>query len=105
MRRLTLALVGGALAITSAALGACSSTPNDDGAAEGSEQGLASNVHVLTSRNDAARTSANVKEKVLTTSNVKAATFGKLFTRPLDGAVYAQPLYVGGVNGKNVVYV
>ena len=66
---------------------------------------LASNVHVLTSRNDAARTSANPKEKILTTSNVKATTFGKLFTRPLDGSVFAQPLYVGGVNGKNVVYV
>jgi hypothetical protein len=73
--------------------------------AEGAEQGLASNVHVLTSRNDTARTGANAKEKVLTTSNVKATTFGRVFTRPIDGAAYAQPLYVGGVNGKNVVYV
>jgi hypothetical protein len=42
---------------------------------------------------------------VLTTSNVGGTTFGKLFTRNLDGQVYAQPLYVGGVNGKNLVYV
>src|SRR3954451_24518387 len=104
MRRTTWALMAAALATASAALGACSSAPADD-AAVGSEQGLASNVHVLTSRFDAARTGANVKEKVLTTSNVNGATFGKLFARNLDGQVYAQPLYVGGVNGKNVVYV
>jgi hypothetical protein len=94
-----------ALAIATAALGACSSAASEDGAAVGSEQGLASNVHVLTSRFDSARTGANLKEKVLTTSNVNGAAFGKLFTRNLDGQVYAQPLYVGGVNGKNVVYV
>ncbi len=105
MRRTTWALLASALAITTAALGACSSAASEDGTAEGSEQGLASNVHVLTSRFDSARTGANLKEKVLTTSNVNGATFGKLFTRNLDGQVYAQPLYVGGVNGKNVVYV
>jgi hypothetical protein len=105
MRRSTLALAAGALAITTAALGACTGAASDDGVAEGSEQGLASNVHVLTSRFDSARTGANLKEKVLDTSNVKAASFGRLFTRNLDGQVYAQPLYVGGVNGKNVVYV
>ena len=105
MRRTTWALVASGLAMMTAALGACSSAASDDGAAEGSEQGLASNVHVLTSRFDSARTGANLKEKVLTTSNVNGATFGKLFTRNLDGQVYAQPLYVGGVNGRNVVYV
>jgi hypothetical protein len=105
MRRSTLALVVTTLAITTAALGACSSGETGEDSAEGSEQGLASNVHVLTSRNDAARTSQNPKEKALTTTTVKATTFGKLYTRPLDGAVFAQPLYVGGVNGKNVVYV
>lgn len=105
MRRTTLALVACALAMTASTLGACTAEPSGDDAAEGSEQGLASNVHVLTSRNDPARTSANPKEKVLSTSNVKATTFGKVFTRPLDGSVFAQPLYVGGVNGKNVVYV
>jgi hypothetical protein len=105
MRRTTWALMAGALAVTTAALGACGSRGIDDGAAAGSEQGLASNVHVLTSRVDAARTGANLKEKVLTTSNVNGASFGKLYTRNLDGQVYAQPLYVGGVNGRNVVYV
>lgn len=98
--------MAGALALTTAALGACSSWQDrPDDAAEGSEQGLASNVHVLTSRNDAARTSENPNEKILTTSTVTASTFGKLYARPLDGSVFAQPLFVGGVNGKNVVYV
>lgn len=105
MRRTTWALMAGALLTTTAALAACSSTGSDEGVAEGSEQGLASNVHVLTSRNDTARTGANTKEKLLTTTSVSATTFGKVFTRPVDGAVFAQPLYVGGVNGKNVVFV
>lgn len=105
MRRSTLALAAGALALTTSALAACSGTAADDAWVAASEQGLASNVHVLTSRNDAARTGANLAEKVLTTSNVGGTTFGKLFTRNLDGQVYAQPLYVGGVNGKNLVYV
>lgn len=106
MRRSTLALVAGALALTTGALGACSSGVGDDGASvAGSEQGLVSNVRVLTSRYDSARTGANLAEKVLTTTNVNGQTFGKVFTRNLDGQVYAQPLYVGGVNGKNLVYV
>jgi len=92
------------LALAAAGLGAC--TTEDLGeAAETTEQGVASNVHVLTSRNDVNRTGANPREKILTTSNVKAATFGRLFSRPVDGQVYAQPLYVGGVGGKNVVFV
>jgi outer membrane protein assembly factor BamB len=105
MRRSTLALVAGALALATSALAACSGTAAEDDSVAGSEQGLASNVHVLTSRNDVARTGANLAEKVLTASNVGGTTFGKLFTRNLDGQVYAQPLYVGGVNGKNLVYV
>jgi hypothetical protein len=105
MRRSTLGLVAGALALMTSALGACSSAGGDDASVAGSEQGLASNVHVLTSRYDSARTGANLAEKVLTTSNVNGTTFGKVFTRNLDGQVYAQPLYVGGVGGKNLVYV
>ena len=40
---------------------------------------------------------ANMQERVLNTSNVRAATFGKLFSYYVDGAVYAQPLFVHGV--------
>jgi hypothetical protein len=105
MQRSTLALVAGALAVNTFGLAACSATAQRDDSAAGSEQGLASSVHVLTSRNDPARTGANLAEKVLTTSNVGGQTFGHVFTRNVDGQVYAQLLYVGGVNGKNLVYV
>jgi hypothetical protein len=104
MHRSIVALAGSALLMISlSTLGACSVAEDAD--AESSESALASNVHVLSSRNDTARTGQNPNEKILSTSTVKAGAFGKLFTRPVDGAVYAQPLYVGGVNGKNLVYV
>jgi len=65
---------------------------------------------VLTQHNDNARTGATLNETILNTSNVNAAQFGKLYTRIVDGDIYAQPLYVAGVNipgkgVKNVVYV
>lgn len=104
MRKITLALAAGALVAGASTLGACTSSEAED-VVEGSESAIASNVHVLSSRNDPARTSANPKESILDTTNVKAGTFGKVFMRNVDGAVFAQPLYVGGVNGKNVVYV
>ena len=49
-------------------------------------------------------------ETVLTTSNVNVSEFGKLFERTVDDEIYAQPLYVEGVNipgvgVRNVVYV
>ncbi|MFO1465465.1 MAG: choice-of-anchor D domain-containing protein [Steroidobacteraceae bacterium] len=59
---------------------------------------------------DAAVTGANLHETLLTTSNVNRNSFGKLFSLAVDDAVFAQPLYVPGVDvaGKgtrNVVYV
>ncbi|MGP0076794.1 MAG: pyrrolo-quinoline quinone [Bryobacteraceae bacterium] len=55
---------------------------------------LAAQPSVLTFHNDVARTGQNLAEATLTTSNVKATTFGKLFQVTLDGKVDAQPLYV-----------
>lgn len=55
-------------------------------------------TNVLTYRNDNQRTGQNLREKVLTSSSVNAASFGKLFTVPVDGKVDAQPLYVFAVN-------
>jgi hypothetical protein len=55
-------------------------------------------VNVVTFHNDNGRTGANLNESILTPSNVKSATFGKLFTYNVDGYVYAQPLYVSGLN-------
>src|SRR5882762_4822719 len=66
-------------------------------------------VSVLTANYDNDRTNANLQETSLTTSNVKTASFGKIGTFPVDGAIYAQPLYAAGVQiaGKgtrNVVF-
>ena len=57
-----------------------------------------------------ARTSANTTEKVLTPANVNVKTFGKLFTKSVDGLVVGHPLYLPDVNIPNkglhnVVYV
>ncbi|MBX3223655.1 MAG: PQQ-binding-like beta-propeller repeat protein [Labilithrix sp.] len=104
MRRSSLFLPAGLLALGAVSLGACTSDGDGDDV-ESAEQSVATNVHVLTSRNDLNRTGANTREKLLTTGSVASPAFGKLFSRPVDGQVYAQPLYVGGVNGKNVVFV
>ncbi len=52
---------------------------------------------VITSQYDNARTGANLKETRLTPGNVNAQNFGRLFTLHVDGNVYAQPLFLGGV--------
>jgi len=54
-------------------------------------------VSVPTYHNDNLRTGQNTNETILTTANVNSATFGKLFTLPADGQVFAQPLYLSGV--------
>ncbi|HJT00257.1 MAG TPA: hypothetical protein VJ756_14295 [Terriglobales bacterium] len=69
--------------------------------------GLAQNV--TTNHNDNARTGQNLSETTLTTSNVNVSNFGKLFFRTVDGYIFAQPLYVSGLNvggaTRNVVFV
>ncbi len=52
---------------------------------------------MTTYHNDLARDGANNQEYLLTTANVKQASFGKLFACTVDGAVYAQPLWVPNV--------
>jgi hypothetical protein len=68
------------------------------------------NAAVLTQHNDIARTGANLGETTLNSSNVNSSQFGKLFSRSVDGCIYAQPLYVPGVTlpqsgVHNVIYV
>src|ERR1700730_13467111 len=66
-------------------------------------------VNVLTANYDDQRTNSNVHETVLRQSNVNPASFGKIASFPVDGQIYAQPLYAAGVQTlgvkKNVVYV
>jgi len=71
---------------------------------------VSAQTSVVTQHNDAARTGANLNESTLTTTNVNTSQFGKLFERTVDDEIYAQPLYVPGVNvpgvgTRNVVYV
>ena len=49
-------------------------------------------------RYDAADSGLDPNETVLTPANVYATSFGKQFTTAVDGNVYAEPLYVSGVN-------
>ena len=65
---------------------------------------------VVTQHNDNARTGANLNEFVLNVNSVKKDRFRLLFRRFTDGQIYAQPLYVCGVDvpkkgHRNVVYV
>lgn len=53
---------------------------------------------VVTYHNDNARTGQYLSETLLTPLNVKSGSFGKRFVVPLDGNVYAQPLYLPRVN-------
>ena len=65
---------------------------------------------VLTYHNDDTRDGAYLQEVTLTPSNVNSSQFGKLVSYPVDGQIYAQPLYLPQVNipGKgtyDVIYV
>ncbi len=67
-------------------------------------------AQVTTSQYDNSRTGATSNEKILTPQNVNTKQFGRLGAFAVDGAVYAQPLFVPSVEvpGKgthDVLYV
>lgn len=66
-------------------------------------------ISVLTQHNNNTRAGLNNQETVLTTANVNAQQFGKLFSLTVDDQVYAQPLVVGnlplGSGNRNVVFI
>src|SRR6266404_3328157 len=64
---------------------------------------------VVTYHNNVARDGTNTQEYALTTSTVTTTSFGKIFSCPVDGAVYTQPLWVPSlsVGGafRNIIFV
>ncbi len=71
---------------------------------------LLAQVNVLTYQYDNTRAGQNLNEVLLTKANVNASQFGKLFSYPVDGQIYGQPLYLAGLSvaGKgfhNVAFV
>jgi hypothetical protein len=60
-------------------------------------------------RNDAGLTGQNLQELALNPSTVAGGNFGKIASCPVDGQIYAQPLYAAnlviGNRARNVVYV
>ena len=67
-------------------------------------------VNVLTWHNDLTRQGLNSAEVSLTQANVNTGSFGKLFSYPVLGQIYAEPLYVSnlaipGQGTHNVVLV
>jgi hypothetical protein len=55
-------------------------------------------VNVLTQRNDPGRQGINRQETQLHPGNVQFDSFGRLGSYPVDASVYAQPLFVSGVD-------
>ena len=64
---------------------------------------------VFTYHSDLARDGSNLQEYALSSATVNMLTFGKLFSCPVDGAVYTQPLWMPGLSvgggTHNVVFV
>ncbi len=64
---------------------------------------------MLTYHADRFRSGVNLQEFALTSATVNSSTFGKLFSRPVDGQIYGQPLHVANLTiagaKHNVVYV
>jgi len=53
---------------------------------------------IFTYHNDNSRDGINTREFALSSSTVATSSFGKLFSCAVDGAVYAQPLWIRGVS-------
>ena len=78
------------------------STANTASTSSASTVAVTNLAGVYTYHNDLSRDGVNAQEYGLTTSTVVPATFGKLFSCPVDAAVYAQPLWVANVNFSGV---
>jgi hypothetical protein len=98
-----------ALALLGVSIFAACSGGDSGGVADANQSFVATSADVLTYNNDNIRSGQNLQETALTPGNVRTATFGQLFSFPVDGAVYARPLYVANVavagQLHNVVFV
>jgi hypothetical protein len=96
----------GSVAGTHAIIATSVAYPSQSGNAAAAVTNLAG---VYTYHNDVFRDGVNSQEFALTPTNVNTNSFGKVFSCQVDGAIYAQPLWVGNlpVNGAlhNVVFV
>lgn len=89
-------------------LGGGSSAQSPGSATSTKPSSAGGSANVLTWHYDNRRTGWNDQETVLAPSNVNPQSFGKLFSYPVDGYLYAQPLYfanldIGGAR-HNVVF-
>lgn len=91
---------------------ACAGAEGEDDAPEFGALAQGNHVcsrDVLTQGYGPERLNAQTCESTLTPANVNQNVFGKLYSRYVDGRVYAQPLYVEGVTvggvAKNAVFV
>ena len=94
---------------SAASSGGAASAPSNASSPTTSTPSASTPVDVTTYHNDILRTAQQLNETKLTPANVKASTFGKLGFYTVDGAVDAQPLYLGSVpiagGTHNVLYV
>ncbi len=72
--------------------------------------GCQAQVNVVTYHNDNSRSGQNLHETTLTPTLVQQSTFGKLFSQPVDGQIYAEPLVlanlkISGQGTHTVVYI
>jgi hypothetical protein len=77
--------------------GSAADSGGSGGSGAGAGGGATLGFSVTTNRYDNARSGANLQETKLSTANVNKASFGLLFSRDIEGQMYAQPLYQSGV--------
>jgi hypothetical protein len=58
---------------------------------------IVTGADVLTYHNNLSADGQANAETILTPANVRSSTFGKVFSTPVDGQIYAQPLFKSGV--------
>jgi hypothetical protein len=58
---------------------------------------LLAQTNVLMQHNDIGRTGQNLTETILTPATIEGGNFGKLYSIPIDGVSFSQPLYVSSL--------